>query len=294
MESAQVYVQLLGQLAASLGTRPVTPNATKQRQVLALLALNANRIVPVFILMEELWGDSPPRSATATLQTYILRLRNRLAAGLPREHVVADILRTEHSGYRLECRTDVAEFHRLVREGRAAAESGDPRTVSELLGRALALWRGPALADVRHGHVLETEAASLEETRLGVLERRIQADLALSRYPDILGELTLLTARYPMNENFWELLMIALYRAGHTARALDAFLRLRTVLGAELGVDPSPRLRRLQLAMLSGDPADTLLAQAGRRDNLRLTVTNGLAQTRKPRRGAVESLSGMP
>ena len=89
----------------------------------------------------------------------------------------------------------------------------------------------------------ETEAASLEETRLGVLERRIQADLALHRHGDILGELTMLAARHPMNENFRGFLMIALYRAGHVARALEAFQQLRTILGDELGIDPSPWTR---------------------------------------------------
>ena len=133
-----------------------------------------------------------------------------------------------------------------------------------MLGRALDLWRGPALVDVRQGRILETEAASLEETRLGVLERRIQADLALHRHGDILGELTMLAAQHPMNENFRGFLMIALYRAGHVARALDAFQQLRTILGDELGIDPSPWIRRLQQAILSGDlteDMDTFLTQ---------------------------------
>jgi len=117
------------------------------------------------------------------------------------------------------------------------------------------LWRGPALVDVPVGRVLELEAASLEETRLGVLERRIEADLALRRHADMLGELTLLVARNPMNENFCALLMTALYRSGHVGRALEAFQRLRAVLRDELGVEPCPRVQRLQQAVLSGDPA---------------------------------------
>jgi SARP family transcriptional regulator, regulator of embCAB operon len=262
--SAQISIQLLGPLSASLESRTVTPNAAKQREVLAVLALNAGRVVTVSTLIEELWGDRPPRSSATTLQTYIFHLRNSLAVDTSREHVASEVLRTRHSGYQLECSTDVEEFRRLARAGREAAEAGDPRAVSELLGSALDLWRGPALADVRQGRILEAEAASLEETRLGVLERRIQADLALHRHADILGELTMLAARHPMNENFWGLLMIALYRAGHVARALDAFQRLRTVLGDELGIDPSPWIRRLHQAILSGDPADdldTFLAQ---------------------------------
>jgi SARP family transcriptional regulator, regulator of embCAB operon len=270
MASEQISIQVLGPFSSFLGTRAVTPNAAKQRQVLALLALNPGRVVPVSTLIEELWGDRPPRSAAATLQTYIFHLRNSLAADIPRERVVSEFLRTTHSGYQLACQTDVEEFRRLTRAAREAAEAGDPRGVSELLGQALALWRGPALADVRQGRILETEAASLEETRLSVLERRIQADLVLNRHADMLGELTLLTARHPMNENFWGLLMVALYRAGHVARALGAFQRLRTILSDELGVDPSPRLQRLHQAILSGDPAaevDAFLAADGSLDH---------------------------
>jgi DNA-binding SARP family transcriptional activator len=109
--------------------------------------------------------------------------------------------------------------------------------------------------DVHLGRILELEATSLEETRLGVLERRIEADLALGRHTDLLGELTLLAASNPMNENFCALLMTALYRSGHVARALEAFRRLQAVLREELGIEPCPRLRRLQHAVLSGDRA---------------------------------------
>jgi len=249
LDSALISIQLLGPLSASLGTRTVTPNAGKQREILALLALNAGRIVTVSTVIEELWGDHPPRSSATTLQTYIFHLRSSLAVDTPRERVASEFLRTRHSGYQLECHTDVEEFRRLARAGREAAEAGDPQTVSELLGRALDLWRGPALVDVRQGRILETEAASLEETRLGVLERRIQADLVLHRHADILGELTMLAAQHPMNENFWGLLMVALYRAGHVARALDAFQRLRAVLSDELGIDPTkPRFGKRNIA----------------------------------------------
>jgi DNA-binding SARP family transcriptional activator len=264
MNSARISIQVLGPFLVSAGTRTVTPNAAKQRQILALLALNAGQVVTVSTLIEELWGDRPPRSSVATLQTYIVRLRNRLAAGIPRERVADELLQTLHSGYQLECQTDVQEFHQLVREAREAAEPGAPQAVSEALRRALALWRGPTLADVRRGRILESEAASLEEIRLRLLERRIQADLSLDRDADILSELTLLVARYPMHENFWGLLMTSLYRAGHVARALDAYRRLRVILGDELGVDPSRRLQRLHQVILSGDPAkdvDAFLAQ---------------------------------
>ena len=251
-------IGLLGPLSLRLGKTPVTTSAPKQRQVLALLALNAGRVVTVPTLIEELWGDCPPRSYATTLQTYVLQLRNALAAASSGNPGVRQILSTRHCGYLLEedaCQTDVEVFDRRVRTGRAAAEAGDHRLASEELSGALQLWRGPAMVDVRMGRVLEIETASLEERRLGVLERRIEADLALGRHSDLLGELTLVTARNPMNENLCAFLMTALYRAGHVARSLQAFHRLRSVLNHELGVEPCPRLQRLQAAILSGDPA---------------------------------------
>lgn len=257
-ERAQINVRLLGPLSAHLDHRQIAPSAAKQRQILALLALNTGRVVTVSTLVEELWGDYPPRSSATTLQTYILQLRNRLAAASLGESGARAVLSTRHGGYMLEetaCETDVDEFDCLSAAGRTAAEIGDHRAASEQLGRALSLWRGPALVDVQLGRVLELEATSLEETRLGVLERRIEVDLALGRHTDLLGELTLLAARNPMNENFCALLITALYRSGHAARALKAFQRVRTVLRDELGIEPCPRLRRLQQAILSRDPA---------------------------------------
>jgi DNA-binding SARP family transcriptional activator len=230
--------------------------APKQRQVLALLALNAGRVVTVPTLIEELWGERPPRSYATTLQTYILQLRNALSAAVAGDPAARQLLSTRHSGYLLEngCQTDVAEVSRLAQVGRAAAQAGDHRAASEQLGLALQLWRGPALVDVRVGPVLELEAVSLEETRLGVFERRIAAELALGRHADMLGELTLAAARNPMNEILCGFLMIALYRSGQVARSLGAFHRLRSVLVEELGIEPCPRLQRLLAAILSADP----------------------------------------
>jgi len=266
-EPGRMSVQLLGPFTAWMGQRAVTPSAAKQSQILALLALNAGRVVTVATLAEELWGDAPPRSSATTLQTYVLHLRNRLAAAVPGG--TREYLGTRHSGYLLDagCQTDVEEFGRLARYGRQAAEAGDHRAASDLLGRALALWRGPVLVDVPLGRVLELEATSLEATRLGVLERRIEADLALRRHADLVGELTVLVARNPMNENFCALLMTALYRSGHAGRALESYRRLRAVLTNELGLEPCPRLQQLQQAVLSGHLAlehDEATAGSGR------------------------------
>lgn len=266
-EPARLNIGLLGPLSADLDGRLVTPSAPKQRQVFALLALNAGRVVTVPTLIEELWGDRPPRSYATTLQTYIFQLRNGLETALSGDPAAREILGTRHSGYLLSggCQTDVEEFGRLAQEGRTAVEAGDHRLASRQLGRALSLWRGPALVDVRMGRMLELEAASLEETRLGIWERRIYCDLALGRHGDMLGELTMAVAKNPMNEILCGFLMIALYRSGHVGRSLEAFHRLRSVLKEELGVEPCPRVQRLLGAILSGDPALDSPSWAGTR-----------------------------
>lgn len=252
-----VSVGLLGPLALRVTGSLVTISACKQRQVLALLALRIGQAVTVSAIVDELWGDRPPRSYATTLQTYILQIRNTLSAANPGNPDAARrVLRTHHSGYLFEaelCCVDLHEFDDGVRAGRAAADAGDHRLASDLFGRALQVWRGPALVDVRTGRQLEVEAASLEEQRLGVLQRRVEADLALGRHADLLGELMREVARNPMNENLCAFLMTALYRAGHVGRSLQAFHRLRSVLKEELGVEPCARLCNLQAAILAGD-----------------------------------------
>jgi DNA-binding SARP family transcriptional activator len=260
-------IQLLGPLSVHLNGVPIMPGAAKQHQVLALLALNAGRVVTVSALAEELWGDSPPPSAPTTLQTYILELRKRMAAAMGPDQDPKRVLVTRHDGYLLVADTrqiDVQEFTRLASAGRAAAESGNHRRAAELFGNALALWRGPALVDVRMGRVLELEAMALEEARLAVLGRRIDSDLTLGRHADLIGELSALVARHPMNENFFALLITALYRAGHIGRALQEFQRLRNSLIDELGVEPSAKLQWLHQAVLSRDPALDIQGPPGR------------------------------
>jgi DNA-binding SARP family transcriptional activator len=254
-DSEEIYVQLLGPFCVRFGDAVVTPAASKQRQVVALLALRARQVVTTATLVEELWAGRPPRTFAATLQTYVFQVRRELATALPAKRDVKQILSTRHSGYLLECRTDIDEVRRLAAGGRSAAEARNPRSASDLLGRALALWRGPALADVRQGPVLEIEAAALAETRLSLLERWVESDLALHRYADVIGELTSLAAEHPTNENFCGLLMRALYHSGYTARALEAFRRLRASLNSELGVEPGPPLQELHRSILSGDLA---------------------------------------
>jgi DNA-binding SARP family transcriptional activator len=252
-DSENLSIQILGPFAVRIGSLEVTPTAGKQRQILTVLALRAGQVVSTSTLAEELWAGRLPRSFAVTLQTYVFQVRRRLASGLPDKPSSKHLLSTRHSGYSLECLTDVAEFRRLAQAGRQAAEAGNPRAASELLGRALSLWKGPTLGDVSLGPVLAVEAAALAQTRLGVLERRIESDLALGRHSDVIGELLSLVADNPGNENLWALLIRAFYHSGHTAEALNAFHRLRTSLNHELGIDPSPRLQQLHLSILAGE-----------------------------------------
>ena len=251
-------VKVLGPVTATHGRHSVMPTAGKPRQVLALLALHADRLVTVPALMEEIWGEAPPRSAATTLQTYIMQLRRLIARSLAGDpHTEAkDVLVTRPGGYLLQVapgEMDAFEFGRLAAAGRRAFADGDDEGCSELLGRALGLWRGPALVDVCVGRVLELEVLELEEARMAALERRIQADLNLGRHAELVGELRVLAARHPMNEHLHMQLMIALCRSGHAWRALEAFHTLRRALNEELGLEPSDRVHRLQQAILNGD-----------------------------------------
>lgn len=253
-------IAVLGPLTARLGQTSVVPSAAKPRQVLALLALNSGREVGIRALADELWGDRPPRSADATLQTYVKQLRRLIAAALGPDpgRGPRDVLIRRHNGYVLDAppdSTDAARFEQLARRGRSALETGDPGAASEQLAQALLLWRGPALADVTPGRMLGAEVLRLEELRLTALEDRIAADLRLGRHDMLLGELTGLTARFPLHERLHGQLMVALCRSGRTWQALEVYGRLRAAFVEDLGLEPSPQLKRLHQAVLAGDPA---------------------------------------
>ncbi|MFG2561752.1 BTAD domain-containing putative transcriptional regulator [Streptomyces sp. NPDC048496] len=256
-------IQILGSLAAQERGVSVVPSAAKPRQLLSLLALHADRVVSVPTLMEEIWGECVPRSASTTLQTYILQLRRRLTAALdgdPRLDA-KDILVTRFGGYLLQVepgRVDAHEFDRLAAAGATAFEVGDYRAASDLLRRALGLWQGPALVDVPAGSVLELEVLRLNEQRTTALERRIEADLRLGRHAEVVPELRVLAARHPLHEGFCAQLMRALHRTGGSWRALEAYQRLRGSLVRELGLEPSAALQDLHRAVLSGDPDHAL------------------------------------
>ncbi|WP_255953999.1 AfsR/SARP family transcriptional regulator [Streptomyces odontomachi] len=262
-------IQVLGPLSAEVNGRSIVPTAGKPRQVLALLALSPGRVVPVATLIEELWGATPSPSALATLQTYILQLRRRLgsAMGSDGPGTAKEVLATRPGGYVLETTAesvDVHTYERLVAEGRSAFETGDDVVAADRFQQALALWQGSALVDLRVGPVLRIEVMRLEESRLCTVGQRIDADLRLGRHTELLPELTELTARHPKHEVLHTQAMVALYRAGRQASALEVYRTLRIRLVEELGVEPSPQVQRLHQAMLTGDP-QLDVAAGGRR-----------------------------
>jgi DNA-binding SARP family transcriptional activator len=243
--------QVLGPLEVRSELGDVTPSAPKVREVLALLLLHHGHIVQSRTLIDELWGEEPPPSALATLQTYIYKLRKLLAVDPPSE-----TLRTKAYGYVLTVASDDLDhcrFERLLAEGQAHFENGDLERVTTVLRQALSLWRGPVLADVDTGPILSAEATRLEERRLRALEVRIDADLQLGRHRELISELKSLTAVHPLHEVFHAKLMLALQGSGRRYEALEVYQQLRKMLVQELGLEPSASLVRLHQSMLSSD-----------------------------------------
>lgn len=259
-------IKVLGSLGAEVNGISVVPTAGKPRQILALLALCPGRVVPVPTLMEEVWGTDLPQSSLATLQTYILQLRRMLATAMGRHTpptTAKDLLATRYGGYLLQIppqAVDVYHYERLITEGRQAYEDGHDANAATLLRQALDLWEGQALVDVRVGPVLEIEVMRLEQSRLVAQERRIDAELRLGRHVELIAELTDLIVRHPQHEGLHSQAMIALYRSGRQAAALDVYRRMRQRLIDEIGVEPSPQLQRMHQAMLAVDPRLDIVA----------------------------------
>ncbi len=252
-------VRLLGQFEATECGVSVLPTASKPRQVLALLALNPGKIVTVGALMEELWGDDIPRSASTTLQTYIMQLRRKLRSALATEprRTAKDVLVTHPTGYLLQVlphNVDAFAHEELLAAGQRCVAAGDDAAAARLLAEALRLWRGPALIDVPVGPRLELEVMRLHSQRMYALELRIEADLRLGRHQSLLSELALLTAQQPLNENLHAAYMIALCHSGRQVQALSVYQRLRHTLTTELGIEPCARVQEIQHAILSAAP----------------------------------------
>jgi DNA-binding SARP family transcriptional activator len=235
--------RLLGPLEVAEHDRMLALGALKQRSLLAVLLLHANEVVSVERLIDELWGESPPATVGKSVQVYVSRLRKQLGD---------DRLVTRAPGYVLHVdpsELDLARFERLVDEARGAA----PEAAAAKLRTALALWRGPPLADLAYEPFVQAQAARLEDLRLLALEQRIDADLAVGRHAELVGELESLVAEHPLRERLRGQLMLALYRCGRQAEALDAHREARAALTEELGIEPSRALRERHEAILRQD-----------------------------------------
>ncbi len=250
--------RLLGPLTVESAANPIALGSPRQRSVLAVLLVNANRPLSSDQLIEAVWGNHPPRSAQATLQAYISNLRRALEPDRPPRGPAA-VLQSNGGGYQLTVEpeaVDALHFEELL--DRATGLVGPaPARARVLLTEALGLWRGPALADFRYDDFAQPEIARLEDLRITAVEQRIAADLATGRSDGLIAELEALVAAHPLRERLWGHLMLALYRAGRQAESLRAYRRCEARLAEELGISPGESLRALELSVLSQDPALT-------------------------------------
>jgi DNA-binding SARP family transcriptional activator len=245
--------RILGPLEVEADGRALQLGGAKQRGLLAALILSADEVVSVDRLIDDLWGEQPPKTAVKAVQVYVSRLRKQLGT---------DVLQSRAPGYLLAVdpqQVDVGRFERLVAEARDAP----PKTAAILLREALALWRGPPLADIQFEPFALSEIARLEELRVAAVEARVDADLAMGRHADLVGELEGLVLRHPLRERLRVQLMLALYRSDRQAEALQVYQNARLVLVDELGIEPSRTLHELERAILSQDPALDVPQQAG-------------------------------
>ena len=243
----QLELRVLGPLEARKGGGEVALGGKKLRALLTALALEPGRVVSVDRLIECLWPGDPPETAEHAVHVYVSQLRKALGS---------ETLLTRPPGYVLEVdreRVDVHRFARLADQGRTALEGGNPAAAEAALREALALWRGPALADFAYEPFAQTDIARLEELRLTTVEERVDADLALGRDAELVSELEAFVAAQPLRERPRAQLMLALYRSGRQADALAAYRATRDTLAEELGLDPGPSLKELEAAILRQD-----------------------------------------
>jgi DNA-binding SARP family transcriptional activator len=234
-----VEVKLLGPVALAVDGRPAVVRRRKQRALLALLALHVGEVLSTDRLVDELWGESPPKSAVGSLQNLVSELRRLIGS---------DVLVTRSPGYLLELDPGLVDAHRFERAVREGTE----------LREALALWRGPALADVADEPFAQAEIGRLEELRAAAREELFAADLALGEHARLVPELEAFVAQHPLRERPRGQLMLALYRSGRQAEALDVYRQTRATLVDELGLEPSAELNELEQAILRHDPSVAL------------------------------------
>jgi len=241
--------RLLGSLLIDDGTRIYTVDSAKQRVLLTALLLRAGQTVLKERLADVLWDGIPPQSADVTLRNYILRLRQNTGSAGAR-------IVTRNGGYLIDVDEEELDLHRFGRLRAVAAEAlgaGQAGRAVQVLNEAFALWRGQALEDIPCDNLCMDIRQKLEEQRIDALELKFEAELALGRHRAMISELLGLVTAHPLRERLWELLMVALFRAGRQAEALDTYRRVHRLLGDELGIRPGVQLSSLQRRILAGD-----------------------------------------
>jgi DNA-binding SARP family transcriptional activator len=229
----------------------VSVGGVRQKALLAVLVLNANEVVSTDRLIDELWGENAPASAVHTIQVFVSRLRRALQGAAKR-------LVTRQPGYVLELaidELDAARYERLYDAARGALAGGDAAHAAELLREAQALWRGRPLVEFSYEPFAQATVARLEELRASCREELLEAELALGRHAEVISDLEALVLEQPLRERPRAQLMLALYRCGRQAEALETFRDGRRILVDELGLEPSPALRELEQAILRQDPS---------------------------------------
>ncbi|MEV2274702.1 AfsR/SARP family transcriptional regulator [Nocardiopsis sp. NPDC049922] len=253
-EKSVLHFRVLGPLALEADGGDDFRCGPKIARLLSLLLVRANRIVDVGTLMEELWDGDPPATGLKTVRTHVYHLRGALervcgAAAARR------VLLTRGSGYLLELAPDELDlfaFEQLVGQAQVLWTEGRHDEVVDRANRALALWRGPVLTDVRPGRILTGHVSQVQETYTRARELRVEASLRLGRHHEVLPELRDLVSEYPLHEGFHAQLVDALHRSGRRGEALSAFRAARDTMHDQLGLDPSEELCRLQRAILAG------------------------------------------
>src|SRR5436190_16808989 len=240
--------RILGPIEVRENDLVLTLGRPKQRAVLAALLLHPGEAVPRTRLIDELWGEEPPATAVSSLQVYVHGLRQALGAERIETHGQSYRLRVE------EGELDLDRFERLVTGAERELEAGRADSASGRIREALALWQGPALADLADEPLAQAETGRLEEQRLHALELRNDVELALGRHSALAAELESLVAEHPYRDRLRQQQVLALYRAGRQKEALEAYQAARHVLVEELGIEPSSELRELERAILRQDP----------------------------------------
>lgn len=248
--------KVLGPLEITMDGQKFGPGAPKVRKVLALLALRADQMVTVDSLIDEIWGENPPRTCVTTAQTYIYHLR-RFLVKITGSPSAENMIETAPPGYILRVEgdgVDARRFDELVAKAQASRAAMRLHDAADQAAAALRLWNGQPLSNVPCGTLLRNHATHLEECRLAATELWVRVNMQLGNHREMIAELRSLVAHHPYNEWFHDQLMTALYQAGRRNDALQAYRNVRTLLRDELGLEPSNALRRLHQEILSATP----------------------------------------